>query len=78
LIGDREAVSDLRDAIEKMDSTFTRAKAGLHCGLAQAHLVRGEYEDALKQIQLARTLANRTGSVRHLRRIARLSGQVPS
>lgn len=77
LAGDERAVSDLHSAIETMDTTFTRAQAGLHCDLAQAHLVRGEYDDAMRQIRLARTLANRTGSIRHLRRIERLNGLLP-
>jgi ATP/maltotriose-dependent transcriptional regulator MalT len=77
LIGDTQAVSDLYAALDAMDSTFTRARSGLCCDLAQAHLVRGEYGDATRQLRTARTLANRTGSVRYLRRIDRLTGQVP-
>lgn len=77
LLGDTQAVSDLYAAFDAMDSTFTRARSGLCCDLAQAHLVRGEYGDAARQLRTARTLANRMGSVRHLRRIDRLTGQVP-
>jgi transcriptional regulator with XRE-family HTH domain len=78
LVGDGEAVGDLHIALEAMDSTFTRAKAGLLCDLAQACLVRGEYGDAAKHLREARLLANRTGSVRHLRQIDRITGQLPS
>jgi transcriptional regulator with XRE-family HTH domain len=78
LLGDGQAVSDLYAALNAMDSTFMRAQAGLCCDLAQAHLVRGEYGDAIRQLRTARMLANRTGSVRHLRRIDRLTGQIPS
>jgi transcriptional regulator with XRE-family HTH domain len=78
LVGDGEAVSDLYMALEAMDSTFTRAKAGVLCDLAQANLVRGEYGDAAKHLREARLLANRTGSVRYLRQIDRITGQLPS
>jgi transcriptional regulator with XRE-family HTH domain len=77
LVGDALAVSESYSALNAMDSTFTRAQAGLRCDLAQAHLVRGEYSEAAEQIKAARMLAKRTGSVRHLRRIERLSGQLP-
>lgn len=78
LVGDTEAVTESYTALEAMDSTFTRAQAGLRCDLAQAHLVRGELGDAAQQLSVARMLAKRTGSVRHLRRINRLSGALPS
>ena len=77
LVGDGQAVADLHAALEAMDSTFNRAKAGLLCDLAQAHLVRGEYGDAAKNLREARLLANRTGSVRYLRQIDRITGQLP-
>src|SRR5258708_3285756 len=69
LVGDERAVSDLYAALAKMDSTFTRAQAGLHCDLAQAHLMRQEYSEAARHLRSARLLANRTGSVRHRRRV---------
>jgi transcriptional regulator with XRE-family HTH domain len=78
LVGDGQAVADLHIALEAMDSTFTRARAGLLCDLAQANLVRGDYGDAAKHLREARLLANRTGSVRHLRQIDRITGQLPS
>jgi ATP/maltotriose-dependent transcriptional regulator MalT len=78
LVGDEQAVADLHTALEAIDSTFNRAKAGLLCDLAQAHLVRGEYGDAAKSLREARLLANRTGSVRYLRQIDRITGQFPS
>ncbi|MGE6738566.1 XRE family transcriptional regulator, partial [Streptomyces sp. NPDC059900] len=56
-----------------MDPTFVRARAGLHTDLAQAHLVRAEYDDAQKHLRQARLLANRTGSVRQRRRVDLLS-----
>lgn len=76
LIGDEQAISDLYEALDKMDPTFVRAQAGLRCDLAQAHFVRSEYAEATEHLRTARTLANRTGSVRYRRRIERLTGQI--
>ncbi|MFQ6198758.1 XRE family transcriptional regulator [Streptomyces sp. NPDC000405] len=73
LIGDEAAVTSLYDALEAADPTFVRATAGLHCDLAQAHVVRGEYDQAHEHIVQARLLANRTGSVRHRRRIEQIT-----
>jgi len=76
LIGQDEALSELRQVLESMDPTFARAKSGVHCDLAQAHAFRGEYDEAAAQIREARRLASRTGSVRHRRRIDRISLQM--
>jgi tetratricopeptide (TPR) repeat protein len=76
LIGQDEALSQLRLVLDSMDSTFTRARSGVHCDLAQAHAFRGEYDEAAAQIKEARRLASRTGSVRHRRRIDRISLQM--
>ncbi|MEV8595659.1 XRE family transcriptional regulator [Streptomyces sp. NPDC052012] len=73
LLGDGEAVTSLYDALEVMDPSFVRARAGLHADLAQAHLARAEYDDAGTHLRQARLLASRTGSVRHRRRVDRLS-----
>ncbi len=76
LIGEDSAVLDLRAALESMDPTFTRAQAGVHCDLAQAHAFRGEHDEAARQIREARRLANGTGSVRQRRRIDQLSQRI--
>lgn len=73
LLGDAEAVTSLYSALEVMDPTFVRAKAGLHTDLAQAHLSRAEYDDANTHLRQARLLASRTGSVRQRRRVDLLS-----
>lgn len=78
LAGDSQAVSDLYAALGKMDSTFTRARAGLYCDLAQAHLMRQEYSEAAGHLRSARQLANRTGSIRYRRRVDGLTYQLPS
>lgn len=72
LIGEEGAVAQLREALGTMDPTFTRAQAGVRCDLAQAHLFRGEHDEAAAQLREARRLANRTGSIRHRQRIERL------
>ncbi|MER7967879.1 XRE family transcriptional regulator [Streptomyces sp. NPDC096080] len=73
LIGDAEAVSSLYTALDTTDPTFIRASAGMRCDLAQAHLARGEYDEAQKHLRQARLVASRTGSVRHRRRIEQLT-----
>lgn len=73
ILGDDEAVSGLYGALEVADPSFVRARAGICCDLAQAHLNRGEYDQANTHIRQARLLANRTGSVRQRRRIDLLS-----
>ncbi|MFE2055583.1 XRE family transcriptional regulator [Streptomyces sp. NPDC059446] len=72
LLGD-DAVSSLYAALGTLDSTFIRAESGLRCDLAQAHLARGEYDQAQEQLRNARRLASRTGSVRQRRRIDQLT-----
>ncbi|WP_084263408.1 regulator [Actinomadura formosensis] len=76
LLGDEAAISTQYGVLESLDPTFVRARAGLHCDLAEAHLVRSEYADAARQVREAKLLANRTGSVRYRRRIARLGEAV--
>ena len=78
LVGDEDAVSGLYAALSPLDPTFTRARAGLHCDLAQAHLMRHEYSEAAEHLRSAKLLANRTGSIRHRRRIDGLTYRLSS
>ena len=78
LIGDEQAVSDLYETLAGMDATFTRAKGGVHCDLAQAHLIRDEFSEAATHLRSARQLANRTGSIRYRRRLENLTYRLPS
>ncbi len=76
LIGDPEAVDSLYTALDTTDPTFIRATAGLRCDLAQAHLARGEYDQAQEHLRNAKLIASRTKSVRHRRRIEQLTQQL--
>ncbi|MFJ6915054.1 XRE family transcriptional regulator [Streptomyces sp. NPDC101133] len=76
LIGNDDAVSNLYGALETADPTFIRASAGLRCDLAQAHVARGEYDQAQEHLGQARLVASRTGSVRHRRRIEQITQQL--
>ncbi|MCX5035333.1 tetratricopeptide repeat protein [Streptomyces coelicoflavus] len=76
LIGNDDAVSNLYGALETTDPTFIRASAGLRCDLAQAHVARGEYDQAQGHLRQARLVASRTGSVRHRRRIEQITQQL--
>ncbi|MFD3974669.1 XRE family transcriptional regulator [Streptomyces cyaneofuscatus] len=71
-LGDGSAIEELYASLGGVDASFVRAGAGLHCDLTQAHLARGEVEDARLHLQRARLLANRTGSVRYRRRVESL------
>lgn len=76
MLGDSDAVTSLYGALEDMDPSFVRARAGLHTDLAHAHLTRAEYDDAHTHLRQARLLAGRTGSVRQRRRVDILSARL--
>lgn len=75
-LGDASAMEELYASLDSADESFVRANSGLHCDLTQAHLVRGELDDARSHLQKARLLANRTGSVRYRRRVELLTGRL--
>ncbi|MEU4271274.1 helix-turn-helix transcriptional regulator [Streptomyces sp. NPDC026092] len=75
-LGDASAMEELYASLASADVSFVRANSGLHCDLTQAHLARGELEDARSHLQQARLLANRTGSVRYRRRVELLTGRL--
>ncbi|CAL9478582.1 XRE family transcriptional regulator [Streptomyces sp. enrichment culture] len=75
-LGDGSAMGELYASLNSADPSFVRARSGLHCDLTQAHLARGELDDARTHLQQARLLANRTGSVRYRRRVELLTGRL--
>lgn len=75
-LGDASAMEELYASLDSADESFVRANSGLHCDLTQAHLARGELDEARSHLQKARLLANRTGSVRFRRRVELLTGRL--
>ncbi|MFJ6995374.1 XRE family transcriptional regulator [Streptomyces sp. NPDC003090] len=75
-LGDGSAMDELYASLDSADPSFVRARSGLHCDLTQAHLARGELDEARTHLQQARLLANRTGSVRYRRRVELLTGRL--
>ncbi|MFC7964931.1 helix-turn-helix domain-containing protein [Streptomyces cinereoruber] len=75
-LGDSSAMEELYASLSSVDASFVRARSGMHCDLTQAHLARGELDDARTHLQQARLLANRTGSVRYRRRVELLTGRL--
>ena len=59
-----------------MDGSFIRAEAGLRCDLAAALHVRGEHDEARRELKRASELAQVTGSARQRRRIRELARRI--
>jgi hypothetical protein len=57
LFGDPGTADELETALAAMDGDFTRAEAGLRCGLATALHFRGEKDQARLHLRRARELA---------------------
>ncbi len=70
-LGDAAAIDDLHQALTGLDSTFVRAKAGMHVDLAQAFAATKQDDQAGEHLREAETLAVRVGSARQRRRIRR-------
>lgn len=68
--GDQEAITDLTTALATMDSSFTRAEAGLRLDLAIALHVAGERDEARHHLARAEELAQLTSSARYAQQIA--------
>ncbi|MFD5347693.1 multiprotein-bridging factor 1 family protein [Streptomyces anulatus] len=75
-LGDESAMDELYKSLNSADPSFVRASAGVHCDLTQAHLARGEFDQARSHLQRARLAANRTGSVRYRQRVELLTGRL--
>jgi DNA-binding XRE family transcriptional regulator len=71
-LGDKAAIGDLQTALYGLDSSFTRAKAGLHVDLAWALAAADRCAGARAELHEAKTLATRVGSARQRRRVLHL------
>lgn len=71
-LGSRSAVDQLREALDGLDGTFTRARAAMHVDLAGALQAAGGDREARAELKLAGDLATQVGSVRQRRRVRRL------
>lgn len=67
-----DAIKHLTEALDSLDSTFTRAETGLQVDLGAAFLVTGNSDLAEEHIGRAEWLACSIGSARQLRRIRSL------
>jgi hypothetical protein len=72
-LGDHEAVADLGRALSTVGPEYVRAQTGLHVDLAQAPIAADAADAAEEHIATARGLASQVGSVRQLRRLARVA-----
>lgn len=72
-LGDSGALDALLSALGRTPGMSVRATASLHCDVAQSYAVRGERVSSLEHARVARDLARRTGSIRQLRRIDRVT-----
>ncbi|WP_240519542.1 hypothetical protein [Amycolatopsis antarctica] len=72
-IGELEAIDVLTSALNKLDSTFTRAETALKVDLAAAFMNRGELEPSQRYAEQARNLAMAIGSTRQRRRLVLLN-----
>jgi tetratricopeptide (TPR) repeat protein len=71
-LGSADAIADLYTALDGSGTVSDRGEASLRCDLAQAHLRRGERDEARKQASEAWRLARQAGSVRQRQRIQAL------
>jgi tetratricopeptide (TPR) repeat protein len=74
--GDTATIGDLTTALAGMDSTFTRAAAGLRCDLAAALHTAGHRHEARQHLRHATELAQLTGSARQRRRVTILAQRI--
>lgn len=72
-IGEAEALDYLYRALSGNGVVSMRAEAALRCDIANAHLIRGELDEARTHAVEARRLARRCGSVRQRRRVDQLA-----
>lgn len=74
-LGSVEAIDDLSTALDRLDPSFARARAGLHVDLALAHATAGHQDAARLEIAAATKLADSTSSKRQRTRLRKLIQQ---
>jgi tetratricopeptide (TPR) repeat protein len=77
-LGDRDAISVLSDALNRLDPSFIRAETALRVDLATTLLATGEREEAKAHATVAARLASDIGSARQARRVRVLSSLLGS
>ncbi|PZS36268.1 MAG: hypothetical protein DLM59_01515 [Pseudonocardiales bacterium] len=63
-LGAAEAIDSLSTAMARMDPSFARAAASMHCDLALVYSLRGDQDASHEQARRAQELAIRTTSAR--------------
>ncbi|MEV6596069.1 hypothetical protein AB0M36_04295 [Actinoplanes sp. NPDC051346] len=76
-LGDPTAIESLQNALNGLDESFVRARAGMHADLAGAFLTTKQFSQANAHVQKAEVLATRVGSARQQRRIRQLKADLP-
>lgn len=71
-VGEPDAISQLAHALERLPTTWVRARAALLVDLAYAHAAAGDRDAALTHVRVARRLAQQIHSDRQLRRLTTL------
>lgn len=71
-LGDAAAIDDLRHALDNLESSFTRARAGLYVDLAHALRAAHRPGEAGQALEEADLLARQVGSARQRRRVRAL------
>lgn len=71
-LGDASAIDDLQVSLADLDTSFVRARAGLHVDLAYSLAAAQRQSEAKHHLGEAHGLASRVGSARQRRRIQQL------
>lgn len=71
-LGEPDALDQLTEALPRLPTEFTRARAGMLVDLAYAHAAAGDRDNALHHARQAKRLASQIKSDRQLRRLSGL------
>jgi tetratricopeptide (TPR) repeat protein len=76
--GHPDAITVLTDALDKHDTEFARAEAGLRTDLVLAYIAGGERDAARQHLAAARQMANAVGSARQRDRLCGAAAAIAS